>query len=229
MKNRKLRKALMLVFSAMLLVAISVGATVAYLASTDEVVNTFTVGKVKITLDEADVYKYGQANIPEGKEHGDAIDGAARVKANDYKLFPGGSYDKDPTVHVEADSENCYVFVQVVNGIEAIEADTKIADQITANGWTELAVEGVEGKLYYKEHTKQDKVTDYEVFSKVNILGTVDNDTLANYANKTVKVTAYAIQKDGFESAADAWDAGNVSTANGGWLVEENTENGAEG
>ena len=54
--NKKLRRILLTVCSAALLVCVTVGATVAYLTSTTgPVTNTFTVGKVAITLDEADV------------------------------------------------------------------------------------------------------------------------------------------------------------------------------
>ncbi len=52
---KKKTKALMLVLCAVLLVTASVLGTMAYLTSTDQVVNTFTVGKVAITLDEAKV------------------------------------------------------------------------------------------------------------------------------------------------------------------------------
>ena len=55
MKKSMLRKVLLLACSAVLLVCLSVGATLAYLTSNDTVVNTFTVGKVAITLDETDV------------------------------------------------------------------------------------------------------------------------------------------------------------------------------
>ena len=51
--NKKLRRILLTVCSAALLVCVTVGATVAYLTSTETVTNTFTVGKVDITLDEA--------------------------------------------------------------------------------------------------------------------------------------------------------------------------------
>ena len=48
-------KALLMTLCAVLLVAASVLGTMAYLTSTDEVENTFTVGNVKIALDEAKV------------------------------------------------------------------------------------------------------------------------------------------------------------------------------
>lgn len=217
--NPKVRKALLTIVCALALVAISVGATVAYLASTDVVTNTFTVGKVVITLDESDVYEFGQTDIPETKTHGEKIDEAPRVQENTYKLFPGKQYDKDPIVHVDAASEDCYVFIEVVNEIAAIEDATKIADQIIANGWTKLEnATGATGDVYYKVSNKADTDRELEVFATVKIKGTVDNTTLADYENKTVKVTAYAIQKDGFADAAAAWNAGNVSASQGGWI-----------
>ena len=64
-------KALTLSLCAVLLVVTTVFATMAYLTSQDSVNNTFTVGKVEITLDEAQVNDYGVPTDP-----------AARVKAH---------------------------------------------------------------------------------------------------------------------------------------------------
>ena len=90
-------KALLLTLCAVLLIAASVLGTMAYLTSTDTVTNTFTVGKVEIKLDETDVTN------PTGP----------RVQANSYKLLPGLTYTKDPTVTVKAGSEESYVRMKV--------------------------------------------------------------------------------------------------------------------
>lgn len=90
-------KALLLTLCAVLLVAASVLGTMAYLTSTAKVENTFTVGKVEIKLDETDVTN------PTGP----------RVQANSYKLMPGTTYTKDPTVTVKAGSEESYVRMKV--------------------------------------------------------------------------------------------------------------------
>ena len=95
-------KALLLTLCAVLLVAASVMGTMAYLTSNDEVVNTFTVGSVNIKLDEAKV-----------DDDGKAVAGADRVKANEYKLLPGLTYTKDPTVTVLDGSEESYVRMKV--------------------------------------------------------------------------------------------------------------------
>ena len=188
---KKAKKILTLVLSACLLVAISIGATVAYLTSTpDPVVNTFTVGKVEITLDEAEVDEYGDVNL-------DAED---RVTANEYKLIPGHEYIKDPTIHVGEDSENCWVFVKVENGLADIEAtDNSIAVQIKAKGWTEL--DGVEG-VYYKDNVAAK--ANLVVFEKFTL---ADNADVSAYADAEITITGFAVQYDGVTSVTDAWDA----------------------
>ena len=99
---KKTSKALLLTICAVLLVAASVMGTMAYLTSTDKVQNTFTVGKVAIKLDEA---KVGTDGTP--------VEGADRVKENGYKLLPGHTYIKDPTVTVLKDSVESYVRMKV--------------------------------------------------------------------------------------------------------------------
>ena len=199
---KKTRKILAMAACAILLVCISVGATVAYLTSTDSVTNTFTVGKVKITLDEAKV-----------NTDGSPVEDAARVNENSYKLMPGHEYVKDPTIHVAAGSENCYLFVKVENGITALEATGKtIAEQMAARGWVAIA-EG--SNVYYLTKTvdgvttaKIDNSGDVVVFEKFTLKDNADTTNAeANYANATVIVTAYAVQADGFATAKAAWDA----------------------
>ncbi len=200
---KKSTKALLLGLCAVLLVAASVMGTLAYLTSQDTVTNTFTVGKVAITLDEAQVDVYGDAVTP-----------AARVKTNEYKLIPGHTYTKDPTIHVAADSEACYLFVKAENGIAGIEAAaadgyTSIENQILANGWT--ALEG-NADVYYRSQAAAAVETDVAVFGEFAVRGDVDGDALAAYANETVVVTAYAVQAEGFDTAAAAWAASGFSS-----------------
>ncbi len=189
MKAKTKTKALLMSLCAVLLVAASVLGTMAYLTDSKDVKNTFTVGNVAITLDETDV-----DNSTPNKE---------RDQANSYKLLPGHTYTKDPIIHVDANSEDCYLFVKVDNQIAAIEADenTTVAAQMAAKGWK--AVEGKDGIYVYVGTTAapvavkaNDNVT---VFEQLVIAGTVNGDTLKAYENKTITVTAYAVQKDGFE------------------------------
>ncbi|MBE6969709.1 MAG: hypothetical protein E7442_06310 [Ruminococcaceae bacterium] len=196
----KARKVLTLVLSLVLVVALSVVGTVAYLTSDDTVTNTFSVGKIAITLDEAKTDEYGEK-----------VPNAARVEANRYLLVPGHTYTKDPVVHVKSDSEAAYLFVQITNGIVDIEADNnEIAEQILTNGWT--ALKGVEG-VYWKMHAKPEEgeeppeYIDYDVFESFTVDGEVDGEKLAEYENATVVVQAFAIQSMEIEDEAAAWAA----------------------
>lgn len=190
-------KALLLALCAVSLVTASVLGTMAYLTSNDKVTNTFTVGSVAITMDETDV------------------DGTAgRDTQNSYKLLPGHEYTKDPTIHVDPKSEDCYLFVKVENGIEAIEdGNSKVADQMTRNGWAAVEGKGVyvyvgkgEGASQPLAVTKNDK--DIPVFDKIKIDGSVNGTELKKYENKKITVTAYAVQKDGFDkmNATQIWE-----------------------
>lgn len=221
---KKTRKILAMMACAVLLVCISVGATVAYLTSTDAVTNTFVVGSVGLFLDEAQVSALGTDGkfIDDDDKTVEAIEDARRVSGNEYKLFPGHTYDKDPTVHVDENSEKCYVFVKVENGISDLEASTNnITSQITANGW--VALDGVTN-VYYKAVSKDDSTPvtdnagqDYQVFRTFTIDGqanTVEEDPNDDgdpegykWQDATIVITAYAVQADGFDTPAAAWNA----------------------
>ena len=195
---KKKTKVLVLALCAILIVGTTMFATIAYLNDKDTVENTFTIGKVDISLDEAKVDEYGTADTQ-----------ADRVKGNEYKLIPGHTYTKDPTVHFAAGSEASYLFVKVENGLSAIEAASDasyktIADQMTANGWT--ALNGADG-VYYKtvDANEGSSAVDYATFTEIKISGDVDDTTLASYKDAKITVTSYAIQQDGLADAATAW------------------------
>ncbi|MBR5125965.1 MAG: SipW-dependent-type signal peptide-containing protein [Oscillospiraceae bacterium] len=187
MKNAK--KILALLLCAVLLVGASIAGTVAYLTSKDEVTNTFTVGKVQITLDETDVDVNG------------VKDSETRVKENTYKLIPGHTYVKDPVVHVDAESENCFLYIKVENQIAGIEAATTIADQLAANGWS--LVTDKTNVYTYKEVCG----AGYNIPTFTQFKVKEDVQDLSAYNGLFVKVTAYAVQHDGFASADAAWEA----------------------
>lgn len=84
MKNFK--KSIALLVAVSMIVGCVIGGTLAWLtATTRPVTNTFTVGNVDITL--------------------------AETTAN-YKMVPGNTIDKDPTVTVRAKSEACWLFCE---------------------------------------------------------------------------------------------------------------------
>lgn len=213
---KKTSKALLLMLCAVLLVAASVLGTMAYLTSQDSVTNTFTVGNVKITLDEQDV------DDDDNKTDNVTVNNVVRDKANAYHLLPGHTYVKDPTIHVDSKSEDCYLFVKVENGIVDIEGTKTVATQMAEKGW--IAVPGTTNVyVYTTDKTNPAAVTagsSIVVFDNFTVDGTkvvnVPTDEtvpdgkldIEDYNNKTITVTAYAVQKDGFESktAAEIWE-----------------------
>lgn len=199
MKTRT--KALTLALCAVLLVVATVFATMAFLTSKDSVTNTFTVGNVAITLDEADVDNSNTDTTSEGRD-----------KANKYHLIPGHTYDKDPTIHVTEGSEDCWLFVKVENGLEKAEAEgaTSIASQMAANGWA--LVDGETNIYAYKEIVTAETGKNVVVFESFKIAGNTD---VEDFKDANITVTAYAIQADGFDTSAIAWEqAGTEAQGN---------------
>lgn len=99
-------KLLMVIMALTLVIGFGFGGTLAWLLdSTEEVTNTFTDSDINITLTE----KTGE----------------------EYKMVPGYTIDKDPVVTVEAESEDCWLFVEVE---ESDDLDDYISYAI-ADGW----------------------------------------------------------------------------------------------
>lgn len=209
-------KALLVVACALLLVAASVFGTMAYLTSTDTVTNTFTVGKVNIKLDEAKVDADGKPVTP-----------AERVKENSYKLLPGHTYTKDPTVTVEAGSEASYVRQMVTVTFDKVLTDAQLATQLDgiftgydakwARNDKKVETKTKDGAKYTVityEYRYKDKVaattTDTKLpalFTGIKVPETWTNDDLAALGNIEINIVAHAIQADGFTDANAAWAA----------------------
>lgn len=100
------------------LVAVA-GASLAYFTDTDEQVNTFTSGKVDITLDETVVTLNNDGYIDE-----DAIDTAERTSEDQFygKLYPGQVIVKDPTITVDKESEKAYVAAKITVSATDLES-----------------------------------------------------------------------------------------------------------
>lgn len=223
MKKSMLRKVLLLACSAVLLVCLSVGATLAYLTSEKTVTNTFTVGKVEIKLDEAPV-------DPEGN----VIANEERRASNSYKLMPGHTYTKDPTVTVVANSEESYVrMIVTVSDIAALKEAFPVDKYPTYYSGDVFLLEKLVGDwdssvwpcasataagVYEFRYNKTVNTLDGKdktleaLFRSITIPGTVDNDKLNKLQGTSenpfkITIVAQAIQADGFDTAEKAWTA----------------------
>ena len=219
-KGKKLLIALGMVVAAVAIAAGSIAGTVAYMTSASKVSNVFTIGNVKIHMDEGKVDANGQIPDPD-----------VRTDSNSYLLMPGKSYDKDPIITVQADTQPCYLFLVTRNQISSIEDPSKptMAQQMVANGWGiyKDTTAGSRVWIYCGKNTagQNDRidanmnalqpvaicgtgvdaekgVTTIPVFTKFHIT-TTESDNLAIYAGAEVTLNAVGIQADSFVDDPD--------------------------
>lgn len=160
----------------------AVGGTAAWLAAKSEpIASTFTFGDINITLTETD------------------------PQEQPAKIIPGVDIPKDLRVTVKANSVDCWLFVKVE------QTGTFVADKVTYSmddGWTEGDGSQIPDNVYYREVNaattdsvfsvlKGDKITVSETLTKADIQNITDEPTLT--------FTAYAVQREGIDTAADAW------------------------
>lgn len=172
------KKLIIGIIAAVLLLSCTVGATLAWLIDeTDTVINTFTYGDINITLDESEDL--------------------------DLKMIPGKTITKDPVVTVKGGSEACWLFVK----IEESSNFDSFMTYATAEGWT--ALDEVDG-VYYREVTSSADDQEFPVIAGDQVTVSVDvtKEALTALTTETapkLSFTAYAVQAEGFDTAADAW------------------------
>ena len=174
-----MKKKLTTVLAIVLVVALSVAGTYAYLTSkTATITNTFTVGHVKIDLKE--------------------------TTGTEYQLIPGKEHTKDPVVTVKGGSEKCYLFVKFEEKNSPATYLTYTSTLTDANGWTKL--DG-ESNVWYRVVDKAAADTPFHLLAgdKVTIKDNVTNESMDDASKAQLVYTAYACQADGFTSVADAW------------------------
>lgn len=186
------KKILITVTAVALVLCFVVGGTLAWLIDkTDPVVNTFTYGDINITLTETE---------------GTLVkDEKGNVTGSSFKMIPGTTIDKDPTVTVEANSEACWLFVKVEKSANYDKyLESKIAD-----GWTALTGVDDAYDVYYRDvlHSESDQSFAVLKEDKVTVKGTVTKEmlTASDFTNPTLTFTAYAIQQASFPTPEGAW------------------------
>lgn len=223
--KKKLLSAVMLTVAAIALVVASVLATIAYMTSSTAVSNTFTVGNVGITMFESKVNPEGQRVHADGTPlaSGDPI--VKDVDGNSYHLIPGRSYIKDPTIYVDAASDNCYLFIKTRNQIAHLE-DGNVPDsgnnnptmrkQLEDHGWVRIYTFNDGESIYCYKGTgtiesgsnkiatpvEVDKLTTQRPDRGIDLFDTFTIDPQADVTKSgsaTVTITAFAIQYDGFQ------------------------------
>ena len=196
-------KALLLALCAVLLVAVSVLETMAYLTSKTQVItNTFTVGDINIELTETK---------PESKQA---------------KIIPGVDIEKDPKVTVKANSEACWLFVKIEERNWPVFKEAEGARKVSyapADGWRELAntpgvyfrdvsAETAKAGVSYPVLAGSGKYPNGVVTVSENLTRAEINSIDAEARQPQLAITAYAVQHDGFSTAAAAWEKVNTTS-----------------
>lgn len=167
------KKILVSAVAAALVLCCAIGGTLAWLtAQTNPVINTFTVGNVDLTLTE--------------------------TTGPTYKMVPGCTIKKDPTVTVTKDSEDCWLFVKVE---KSTNFDTFMTYAM-ADGWEQL--KNAEGQdvadVFYREVKTGEANQEFAVLkdNQVAVKDSVDKslmDGLTKETYPTLTFTAYAVQQ----------------------------------
>ena len=181
MKNAK--KVLLLALCAILLVGATIAGTVAYLTSQKTVTNTFTVGKVSITLTEDKI------NVQTGEKLTGSEAGTTD-KLQNIELVPGREIEKNPVITVSNDSEECYLFVKIENGLTSAGTINGMEDWVLVN--TTLNTDTVK---YYRYKTTADAGDEIAVFTSFTCNATITEYDAA-LDGATIVITAYAIQAE---------------------------------
>ena len=184
-------KTFIVMLALMLVIGCAVGGTVAWLTQkTDAVVNTFTYGDINIELTETK---------PEAKQA---------------KIIPGIDIEKDPKVMVKKDSEACWLFVEVK------EEGTFVANKVTysiADGWTKGDGTNIPANVYYRSVDAATTNTSFDILknNKVTVSEDLTKEEIKGInVQPTLTFTAYAVQKDGIDTAAAAWEKINANSTN---------------
>lgn len=160
----------------------AVGGTAAWLAAkSDSIASTFTFGDINITLTETD-HQEGPT-----------------------KIIPGVDIPKDLRVTVQADSVDCWLFVKVE------QTGTFVADKVTYSiddGWTEGDGPQIPENVYYRQVNGATADMEFSVLKgdKITVSKELTKEEIQNITTQpTLTFTAYAVQKEGINTAADAW------------------------
>lgn len=205
------KKILVLALTVAMAAILVVGGSLAYLTDTKTANNTFTMGDVKIKLDETNVEN------PTGD----------RVTSNAYEVYPGAVVTKDPIVHnVGKNAAYIRATVNVSNWMnlaaayypdfewhypqEGYKAALNLLVGELGEGWSVVGVTA--GDTFTMGHFDAKFILKYDrvlasgdhttaMFQTVTIPAGIDNANTDSF--KEVKVVAQAMQENGF----DTWEA----------------------
>ncbi len=232
----KLKKALLMGVSYVLIAALAIGGTLAYLKDEDSAVNVMTLGNVSIRQNEKQRVDPSKNGVLTDADIEDFVQGKPLYPYVDVNLngamkddyeevtFPSGQTNKlfigDNAIDKFVSVTNTGKSDAYVRTIIALEAPTnKIDISFNSTDWTmdktassySIEVKGVKYDLFvciYKSALKPNETTPYG-FMQVILDGTATNEDAAAYGDTyDILVLSQAIQTAGFADAKTALDAG---------------------
>lgn len=155
-----------------------IGTTYAWLvAKSNTVQNVFTAGNINISLVESTSEK--------------------RI------MIPGATLSEDPKVIVKANSEDCWLFVELTKS----ELFDTFLEYVIADGWTLL--DGT-SFVYYRKVTLANADQPFDILKDNQVVvksepTKAQYDTINSDNYPTLTFTAYAVQQLGFDTVKAAW------------------------
>ena len=229
----KKNKIMLSVVSGLLVAAVAVGGTLAYLSDkSNQVENTFTIGagydENALTLDETKVTP--GAALPTAP----AVEADKRVGTDQSypDLLPGSEFAKDPTFHLKAGSTDSYIIAKVTNAQEAkavgyifkdaakttgFDANWKkvaningtiiggdVADDTSLNGYYLFVDDAQAGKIVRGGGSTE------AIFTYVQLDANIANEALAAANNQKTTVIGVAVQATNNTAANAVSEAVNL-------------------
>lgn len=203
----KSKKILVTLLSAGLLVAVTIGGTLAYMqAQTEKKTNVFTVGEGlsgELKEPEWDGIEFGQTNPPAGADKDATLGKNLAVK-----FVPGRVIPKDP--QVKNTSEGTTAWVAVTIAYENAANSKAAIEKFATIDWntTDWAFNEDHTVAYYKTAVASEEKT-APLFTKVTIkeeANTKQGDDL-EMKNFDIVLDGYLVQQEGFENAETAMKA----------------------
>lgn len=197
-----MKKKLTTVLAIVLVVALSVAGTYAYLtAQTDTVTNTFTTAGL---IDKDADFTLVESKANQQADGSYVLDTAKKVQQNDYVVVPGVDMPKDPTVNLNLKANiDAYVFLAVNNNLKGMSVTIDPAWGRVITTYTDA--NGVAWDIYAQKVTGTTAVQTLTF----NVLEgqTVTVDKAADSYDGNIVFNAYLTQATGFDSALAAWNA----------------------
>lgn len=182
--------------------AIGVGSTFAYLTSETNVVkNTFTVGKVQFDESMGAGLTESEVTRDENGKYLKDVDGPNVWKKTEQeytKLVAGEELLKDPTVHIAAGSEDCWVFAKIENANKdlSIEYNTAEWEDVTD---AYIAANQIKEEISYVVYATKNIIPTSETVTHSTIFNSVkvSKDLASGTEFTPIKISACAVQATG--------------------------------